>query len=75
MNPCQAVGRIIADSLVDRTFEDGLYRPARPVVHAVSELEISQRKFRIVNVILQRTKFGLVELTMLNYFRVEPLKG
>jgi hypothetical protein len=44
------------------------------MMHPVAQLEIAERKFRVVDVIVERVELGLVEPGMLADLGIEPLQ-
>src|SRR4029077_2174327 len=43
-------------------------------MHAIVELEVADREFGVVNVIVKRIEFGFVQNVVLGEFGVEPLE-
>ena len=74
MNPGQAIGRVVADAFVDRALEHRRDRAAGTMMHAVTQLEIAERKLRVVHVVEKGVELGLVEPVVLADFGIEPLQ-
>ena len=74
MDARKTVSRVIANDLVDRALEHRPDGTPRSMMHAVPQLEIAERKFRVDHVVIERIEFGLVEAGMLADFGIEPLQ-
>ncbi len=70
----QPIGGVVANLFVDGTLEDRLDRTARAVVHAVAQLEVTERELRIVEVGVERVEIRLVDGDMLSNLGVEAIK-
>ena len=64
---------LVSYGFIDGAFEHRLDGAPCAVVHAVVELEVADREFGVVDVIVQRIEFGLVETVVHGEFGVEPL--
>ena len=59
------VGSVVAYLFVDSAFEDRTDRASCPMMHAVAEFEIAERKFRVVDVGVKRVEFRFVDVRVL----------
>ena len=66
---------VCAHGLVDFAFEDSLHCTSCTQVHAIVELEITDREFRMVEMRIERIEAGLIDVMMLCKLGVEPLEG
>src|SRR5258708_19942880 len=65
---------LVSHRLIDGAFEHRLDGAPRALVHAIVELEVADRKFGVVDVIVKRIEFGFVQNAVLGEFGVEPLQ-
>ena len=65
---------LVSHGFIDGAFEHRLDGAPGAVVHAVVELEVADREFGVVDVIVQRIEFGLVETAVHGELGVEPLE-
>ena len=65
---------LVSHGFIDGAFEHRLDGAPGALVHAVVELEVADRKFGVVDVIVQRIEFGLVETAIHRELGVEPLE-
>ncbi len=65
---------LVSHRLIDGAFEHRLDGAPRALVHAVVELEVADRKFGVVDVIVKSIEFGFVQNVVLGEFGVEPLE-
>ena len=63
----------VSYSFIDGAFKHPLNGAPSSVVHAVVELEIADREFGLVDVVVKSIEFGLVQTVVLFEFSVEPL--
>ena len=66
---------LVSYGFIDSTFEHRLDGAPGSVVHAVVELEVADREFGVVNVIVQRIELRLVETAVQGNLGVESLRG
>jgi len=72
---CSSERGVCPDGIVDIAFEDCLDRTSCTKMHAIVELEITDRKFRMVEMRIERIEVGLIDVMMLRKLGVEPLEG
>ena len=65
---------VISYDIIDGSFEYRLDGSPGPVMHPIAQLEVTQRKARIVNVVIKSVELWFVEPVMLFYFGVESLE-
>jgi hypothetical protein len=65
---------LVSYGFIDSTFEHRLDGAPGSVVHAVVELKVTDREFGVVNVIVQRIEFRLVETAVQGNLGVESLE-
>jgi hypothetical protein len=70
----EPVRGFIAHVGIDGAFEHRLDGPPRALVHAIVELEVADREFGTVDVIVKRVESGLVEAVVLRELGVETLE-
>ncbi len=70
----QAKRRFVAHLLVDVGLEHGLDGPARAMVHAVAQLEVTDVEVRALDERVQGVELGLVDAVVLGDLRVETLQ-
>ncbi len=74
MNSRQPVGGIISYDIIDGSFEYGLDGPPGFVMHAITQLEVTQGKIGIVDMVIKSIELRFVEPVMLLYLGVESLE-
>ena len=74
MNSGQPVGRIITHDVVHGGVENGFYCPTGLVMHAITQLEVTQGKIGIVDMVIKSIELRFVEPVMLLYLGVESLE-
>ena len=70
----QPKGGFVAHALLDVALEHRLDGAPGALVHAVVELEVADRKFRLLDVIVERIELRLVDAAVLGELGVEPLQ-
>jgi hypothetical protein len=65
---------LVSYRLIDGTFEHRLDGAPCALVHAIVELEVADREFGVVDVIVKRIEFGFVQNVVLGELGVEPLE-
>src|SRR5215471_1525749 len=73
VNAGEPEGGFISYGIIDGAFEDPLDGAPCAVMHAVVELEIADREFGVVDVIVKRIEFRFIQTMVLGKFGVEPL--
>jgi hypothetical protein len=70
----ESVGGLVSHGFIDGTIEHRSDGASCAVVHAVVELEVTDRKLGVVEVMVKRIESGLVETAVLGELGVESLK-
>jgi len=65
---------LVSYRLIDGTFKHRLDGAPCALVHAIVELEVADREFGVVDVIVKRIKCGFVQSVVLGELGVEPLE-
>jgi hypothetical protein len=73
VNACEPERGFISYGIIDGAFEHPLDGAPCAVMHAVVEFEIADREFGVVDVIVKRIEFWLVQTVILGKFSVKPL--
>jgi hypothetical protein len=73
MDAGEPEGRFVSYGLIDGTVKHSLDSAPSFVVHAVIELEIANREFGLVDVVVKRVELGIVQTVVLCKFSIEPL--
>jgi len=74
VNPGESVGRFVAYRLGDIALEHSLDGATRAMMHSIVELEVTDRKLCVVDVMVERIELGLVDLVVLGDLAIEALE-
>ena len=74
VDPGQPVRGIVTYDLIHRALENGPDRTSCTVVHSVTQFKIAERKFSVVDMVIERVEFRLVYLTVLFDFGIKALE-
>ena len=75
MDAGETEGGFVLDRLGDVALEYGLDRAAGLLMHAVGQLEVPHRKFRLTEVHHEGVQLGIIQQTELLQFRIETDNG